>query len=83
MTQRNSLKRLKSEMKDFHQAFDTLPRNQTVNVRKELMEKCGWSVSAFYYKKRGDTPIWDSETQVIEEVFSRFKIDPWTGTSIN
>lgn len=75
-------KRLKSERRGFEEAFRSIPKNKILYVRKEIMTRLNWSVSLFYYKKRGDTPIWEFEVPVIEEIFSSFRIDPWTGEMI-
>jgi hypothetical protein len=81
MNKQNSIKRVKSRMRDFEEAFDSLPNKKIMAVRQELMRELGWSVSVFYYKKRGDTPIWESEVPVIEEIFRRFNINAWNGQS--
>lgn len=75
MNQQNSTIRLKSEMKGFEDAFNCLPKNQILPIRQELMRDLDWSLSVFYYKKRGDTPIWEHEVPVIESIFLRFNID--------
>lgn len=79
MNQQNSINRLKSEMTGFEDAFNCLPKNQIMPIRMELMKELGWSISMFYYKKRGDTPIWEHEVPLIESVFGRFNIDVCTG----
>lgn len=83
MNRQNNLIRLKSTMAGFEEAFCCLPSNQIMSVRQELMKKLGWSISIFYYKKRGDTPIWENEASVIESALSKFNIDARTGKPIN
>lgn len=83
MNQQNTINRVKSNYNGFEDAFSILPSNKVLPVRKELMNCLDWSVSLFYYKKRGDTPIWEHEVPVIEEIFSQFKINAWTGKPIN
>lgn len=82
MNRQNTGKRLKSGRRGFEEAFNCIPRNKILYVRKEIMTRLNWSVSVFYYKKRGDTPIWENEVPVIEQIFSMFRIDPWTGETI-
>lgn len=76
MTQQNTTNRVKSDLDGFENAFQSLPHNKLIYVRKELMDRLGWSISVFYYKKRGDTPIWEHEIAVINEIFSRYGIQP-------
>lgn len=83
MKQQNTMIRVKSEIQGFEEAFNSLPRNQIKPIRQELMRTLGWSVSIFYYKKRGDTSIWEHEVPVIDAIFCRFKIDARTGEPIN
>jgi hypothetical protein len=83
MNQQNTIIRVKSGFKGFEEAFNSLPRNKIKDARQELMSRLVWSISVFYYKKRGDTPIWEHELPVIEEVFSRYRVNPWNGESIN
>lgn len=83
MNQQNSLLRLKSDLKGFNTAFNSLPRNKLIHVRQLLMYRLHWSVSLFYYKKRGDTPIWEHEIPVIDDIFSRYRINYRTGEELN
>lgn len=83
MNQQNSMNRVKSEHRGFREAFESLPSNKIMEVREHLMNRLGWSLSIFYYKKRGDTPIWEHEEPVIEEVFSPFNLHPWIDSQIN
>lgn len=83
MNQQNTLIRVKSEVRGFEEAFNSLPRNKIKDARQELMLRLSWSISIFYYKKRGDTPIWDHELPIIEEVFSLYSLNAWTGESLN
>lgn len=46
------------------------------------MVRLQWSLSIFYFKKRGDTPIWDYEENVVEEVFRKYGINAWTGEQL-
>jgi len=76
MTQQNTINRVKSTLAGFEHSYLSLPHNQLIPVRKELMARLGWSISVFYYKKRGDTPIWEHEVEIINEIFNRFGIKP-------
>lgn len=66
--------RVRTGMKGFENSYESLPHNQLINVRDELMGKLNWSISIFYYKKRGDTPIWEHEADVLHDIFSRYGI---------
>jgi len=83
MNHQNTIGRVKSDYQGFNSAFNNLPRSKMMAVRQELMTALHWSVSIFYYKKRGDTPIWEHEVPLITHVFSRFGINAWTGEQIN
>ena len=74
METQNTIKRVKSGLKGFENAYKSLPYSDIHFVRKQLMERLGWSMSIFGYKKRGDTPIWEHEADVLHEVFSRYGI---------
>ena len=77
------MNRVKSEHHDFSTAYESLPGNKIMEVRQDLMRRLDWSMSVFYYKKRGDTPIWEHEEQIIEEIFRTYNLNPWTGSPIN
>lgn len=66
----------------FQKAFEVLPYNAAKSVRLELMARLNWSISGFYGKKRGDTPIRENEVTVIEDIFSSFGIDSGTGKKL-
>lgn len=83
MDQQNTINRVKSDKQGFEAAFNHLPKDELISVRKRFMSDQRWSISLFYYKKRGDTPIWEHEVPVIESIFSEYKINPWTGQSTN
>jgi hypothetical protein len=83
MNQQNTINRVKSGLQGFEMAFNSLPRNQIKAVRQEIMKELGWSVSLFYYKKRGETAIWIHEVPHIETIFCRFNINPYTGQPIS
>ncbi|HEX2968824.1 MAG TPA: hypothetical protein VHO46_06930 [Bacteroidales bacterium] len=74
---RNAQKKVKSELSGFEEAFRSIPKNRILKVRKEIMTRLNWSISLFYYKKRGDTPIWENEVPFLEEIFSEYGINPW------
>ena len=86
MTQTNTDKTVKinskAHYKGFEKAFGALPHDHISGVRKELMGNLGWSISLFYYKKRGDTPIRENEVPIIESVFEGFGLNAWTGEKI-
>lgn len=77
----NTLKTVKRSPKvhknGFEKAFEALPYSATKSVRLELMGSLSWSISGFYGKKRGDTPIRENEIPVIETVFAGYGIDAW------
>lgn len=66
----------------FRKAFESLPHNEMRSVRDEMREQLGWSISNFQYKKRGESPIWENEAILIENIFQGFGIDAWTGEKI-
>lgn len=63
----------------FSEAFDNLPNKFRATIRRELQKRLGWSISSFYYKRAGDSPLRENEVSVLEEVFKRFDLNPWTG----
>lgn len=73
------MNRVKSTHRGFEEAFKSVPKNKILRVRQELMIALQWSIALFYYKKRGDTPIWEHEEFIIEQTFKRYRIDAWTG----
>jgi len=74
METQNTTKRVRSGLKGFVNSYASLPHSDIYMVRRELMERLEWSMSVFGYKKRGDTPIWEHEADVIQEIFSRYGI---------
>lgn len=82
MNRQNTTNRVKVRMRGFSKAFDSLPKNRIKSVREELMGRLKWSLSVFYYKKRGDTPLWEREALVIEEIFKRFGLGEWSDKQI-
>lgn len=67
----------------FRKAFEALPYREMIPIREEMMRSLGWSLSSFYIKKRGDTPIYENEVPIIEEIFRRHGLNAFTGEKIN
>ena len=72
MENANVIRKIRSEMKDFQELFELVPKGKTYEFRRELMLRLNWSVANFYFKRRGDTPIWEGEATVIREVLAKY-----------
>ena len=63
----------------FYAAYNNLPIHAGTLVRRELQKRLSWSIASFYYKRSGESPLRENEVPVIEEIFHRYGLDPWTG----
>ena len=71
------------EKKSFIKAWLEIPYDEIRRqIRDELMDTLGWAISTFNYKKNGNTPLRENEIPVIQEIFNRFGLNPWTGERI-
>jgi len=66
----------------FSDAFENLPSRFRMIARRELQKRLHWSPSSFYYKRSGESPLRENEVPVIQEIFSRFSLNAWTGERI-
>jgi hypothetical protein len=68
---------------DFTEGFEALSAKNQKKVKVALMQKCEWSNMTFYNKLRGIYRVKFPESRVIEDVFSGFGVNAWTGQRIN
>jgi hypothetical protein len=65
--------------KCFRAGYDHLPRIHQGPVKNEIMKSLGWSYVTFYNKRKGAVKIRELEMSMIENIFSVYHINPWTG----
>ncbi len=63
----------------FKPGYDMLPAKFQNEVQAEIMIDSGFGLNSFIGKKFGRVPIRPHEKVVIERVFKKFNLDPWTG----
>lgn len=69
-----------NDVKGFSAGYGMLPAIFQSKAREEIIARCGWaSIVTFYNKCRGDTLLRPPEADVVELVFAKYNIDPWTG----
>lgn len=82
----NTIKRVKLSpvvnYNGFADAFYNLPSRHSLVIRREFQKRLGWSRASFYLKCSGESPIRQNEVPVIQEIFTRFGLNPWTGEKI-
>ena len=66
----------------FEEALDNLPHKHFTVVRREIIKRLRWSPRSFGYKRIGEMPLRENEVPVIQEIFSRYHIDAFTGERI-
>ena len=82
----NDIKRVKLSpvvnYNGFADAFGNLPNRHSSIVRRELLKRLKCCPRTFFSKKIGEAPIRENEVPIIEEIFSRFGLNAWTGERI-
>jgi hypothetical protein len=69
--------------KDFKAGYAMLPVKFQNKLKSNIMNRCGWnSIMTFHNKRKGEHRIKPLEVVVIEQEFSKYGINPWTGTKI-
>ena len=66
----------------FEKAWDKLTKDQQRLVEMEIRYECDWALTTFYTKYKGIRPVRKLEIPVVEAVFRKFNINPWTGETI-
>lgn len=73
----------KNGFKTFALAFGNLPGNMQQNVKREIMEACGWNSSQYFSMKKNGTRVPTPEEQsLISYILSKHGIDAATGEPI-
>jgi len=73
----NTKKQIKT---NFEEGYGMLPAKFQIPARDDIMKKCGWkSLVTFHLKRKGTVHISILEIPVIEEIFAKHNLDPWTG----
>lgn len=82
----NTLKKAKwspvANYNGFEEAFNNLQYKHTFYVRREIIKRLKWSPRTYNYKRLGETPLRENEIPVIQEIFERYGINPWTGEKL-
>jgi hypothetical protein len=81
-TQKTAKLSAKVNYNGFAVAFRNLPIHAGLIIRKELQKRLHWSIASFYYKRSGESPIRENEFPIIEEIFNRHGLNPWTGEKL-
>lgn len=66
---------MKSLNERFKEAYEGLPRRDSLEVQRELIEKAGWSRSLFYMRLNGQRKLKADEVPMLITVFKRFGVD--------
>jgi len=67
----------------FKVASGKVPKEAYESIRREIIKRLGISPASYNYKRIGESPLRESEVPVIQEIFSRYHIDAFTGEKIN
>lgn len=67
----------------FKKGYVRLPEIDQIELKDEMMIQADWSLSTFYNKMKGTRRLRKPEIPIVEEVFQKFGIDPWTGDRTN
>ena len=73
---------LKSVKNNFKKGYEMLPAKYQIEVRNEIMEECGWTLTTFHNKRCNRRRIFKLEIPVIEKHFAKHNINPWTGEKL-
>jgi ribosomal protein S27AE len=78
-----NLETFKGAKRNFLAGYEMIPAKFQIKVKERIMKRCGWSsLMTFHNKRKGDHCIKPLEILVIEQEFSRYGINPWTGDNL-
>jgi hypothetical protein len=66
---------MKSINQRFKEAYEGLPRRDSLKVQRELIEQAGWSRSLFYMRLKGTRKLKADEVPMLVTVFKKYGID--------
>jgi hypothetical protein len=67
----------------FKNGYYNLPHIKMKEVKKQICTACYWSDGNFRLKLSGKTPFRIYEIDQINEIFSKYNLNAWTGEQIN
>jgi len=68
---------IKNMNERFKEAYDGLPRKDSLQFQKELLEATGWSRSLFYMRLSGKRKLKADELPVLIGLFKKFDVNYW------
>jgi len=77
-------KGLKIHCDGFMVVWEDLPARLKFKIRREFQQRAMIAPSTFYYKLRGESPIYENEDQILSDIFRReLNIDYRYGHKVN
>lgn len=66
---------MKSMNERFKEAYEGLPRRDSLNLQRELISQLGWSRSLFYKRLNNERKLKADEVILLVAVFKKYGID--------